>query len=56
MSVPHTKKRGGGLVERIISLRKRRNTMLLYYVGLIINHLKKRRVGGFNRDKTDVLS
>ena len=46
MSVTHPK--GGkcfGLVSRIISLRKRSNTMLLDYVGLIINYLKKRRVG-----------
>ena len=30
---------------RIISSRKRSNTKLLEYMGLIINYLKKRRMG-----------
>ena len=38
------------LVTRIILSRKSSNTMILDYMGLIINYLSIRRVGGFESD------
>ena len=38
---------GGGLVWRIVLLGKRTNTKQLDYMALVINYLKKSRVGGF---------
>ena len=45
VAVTHPEKGGGfGLVWRIILLGKNRSTKQLYYVALIINCFKKRRV------------
>ena len=52
MSVPHPKGGGGelfGLALMIISSTKRSNTNLLDFLGLIVNYLRKRRVGGLER-------
>ena len=43
-----------GLVRRMISSRKMRTTKLLDYVDLVIDYLNKRRIGGFERDYTDL--
>ena len=56
MSIPHLK--GGqlfGLVGRIVSSTKSRTTKIFDYMGLIINYLRKRRVGGLYRDYTGIM-
>ena len=39
----------------MVSSSKSKTTKLLDYMDLIINYLKKRRVGGFDRDYTGIL-
>ena len=43
------------ILLRLIPLRKSNNKKILDYVGLIINHLRKMKVGGFERYHTGIL-
>ena len=56
VSVPHPK--GGAFVWTCAKdhiFNEKKDYKKLDYVGLIINHLRKRRVGGLERDWTGIL-